>query len=210
MAKKKVIAKTVKKAVKEIVINPAAVSTEVVIASMEKEAAPMFKKLSKISTISSKADFDLAAEQVKLLKSIDSMATKEEKSMTDPLETTKKRIKAHFKPFHDKVNEAETNAKLLMSVWLEENDRKMAKIESDFKKGDIKKVSTYTEKLNVLQVANEGSAGKVKQVSKLFINDEKKIPREFLVPDESAIIEAFKNGKTVAGCEYKKVKTIAI
>jgi hypothetical protein len=81
-------------------------------------------------------------------------------------------------------------------------------VKEDFADGKIKKVSTFTEKSAALQISN--GAAKIKQVYKLFIDDEKKIPREYLVPDESAIITAMKEGKKVAGCTYKKVKSISI
>lgn len=193
-----------------IPVKKEVVSTEVVIASLEKQASPAIKKLARVTKVTSKAEFDAVAEQIKLLKEIDKIAIKEENEMTSGIKHSLARIKAHFKPFHDKVSTLETNYKLMMSVWLEKNDKKLAQVTEAFVAGDIKKVSTFAEKTSALQISNEGSAGKVKQISKLFINDVSKIPREFMVPDEAAIIAAFKNGENVAGCEYKKVKTIAI
>lgn len=190
-----------------------AVSTEVVVASLEKQAGPAFKKLGKVESITTQEDFDLVGDQLKFIKDVDKLAHAEEASMINPIKSsvdlTIKRIKTHFKPFHDKVTKLETDYKNLMLGFMTSQAAKAKQIEEDFTSGKIKKISTVVAKTSELQI-NRSGAAKPRKIWKMFIVDEKKIPREFLVPDESAITNSFKEGNKVSGCEYKQIDSISI
>lgn len=210
------MAKKTKQVVKAKAATPAIypptadnISTAVVLASLEEKAKPAMKKLQKFDKITSEKDMVAVGEQIKLLKEIDKEATKEEKSMIDPINLTMKRIKAHFKPFHDKIGALESEYKGMMTEFLEQSRVKIAQLEEKFEKNEIKKVSTFTSKVNALQVSNTGPA-KVRKIKKLVIIDEKKIPKQYLVPDESAIERDLRLGKAVPGCELQEFDSIAI
>lgn len=206
MAKKQVKKLTPKKIGKSTITE--VISTQVVVASLEKRAEPSFKVLEKITKVT-KDNFEVVASNIKAIKEIDKIAKAEEASMIDPIKLSIKRIEQFFKPFHTRVKDAELENKQLLEDYVNASTKAIAKVEEDFKNGSIKKVATYAEKTASFQISNGGSA-QTRKISKLLIIDVKKIPREFLVPDESAIVAAFKDGKIVAGCEYRKVNSIAI
>jgi hypothetical protein len=184
------------------------VSTQVVIASIEKESAPLFKKLSVITKITTKEDFEKAGEAVKALKNLLTMAEDQKKKITDPANTIIKEARSLFKPFEEKVTNAETSIKLMMSDWWESNEKKKALLVDDFTNGKIKKESTYISKS--VELEEKPSGAQLRNKTILVIEDEKKIPREYLVPNETAIKAALMAGKKVGGCKLEKTKTIAI
>lgn len=182
-------------------------STAVVIASLEKQAALSIKRVTDLK-IKTKDDFELAATLVKQLKVLSAEAERQEKSITTPMREALKAIQVHFKPFQNKVAQIETTVKLQMSVFLEGQKKLSAKVEQDFEAGKIKKVGTVVGKLADLRVDN--GAAQVRKVWKLFIDDPTAVPKQFLIPDEAAIKEAFQNGALVRGCRFEQINSIAI
>ena len=187
--------------------KPDAVSTAVVIASLEKQAAPSIRRVTDLK-IKTKGDFELAATLVKQLKGYSALAKQEEDTMVNPAKATIKAIQAHFKPFQNKVAEIEMEVKAKMSEFLVEQKKLSAKAEQDFEDGKIKKISTIVAKQAELRVDN-GTA-QVRKVWTLFIDNESKIPREYLEPATDLIRSALKDGKTVPGCRWEQVDSIAI
>lgn len=183
------------------------VSTAVVVASLEKQAVPVFRRVLNLS-IKTKEDFEQAAESIKFLKMLAVEAERQEKEITDPLRKVIKTTQALFKPFQTKVAETEWTTKLAMSVFLEGQKKLAAKLEDDFTNGKIKKVSTVVAKQNELRVEN-GTA-QVRKVWTLFIDQPNQVPFDFMVPDEAKIREACKTGNVPAGCRWEQIETIAI
>lgn len=184
-------------------------NTMVVVASLQKQAQPFIKQLGGIATINSKAEFKEAAEKIKKLKILAQSAEVEEKKITQPLNDALKATREHFRPFKNLVGEWEQKIKLLMSVFVEKQKKVAAKVEDDFANGKIKKLSTAQNKMAAVTPENTDSV-QVRKVWQLRIVDENKIPREFMVPNESAIKAAFKNGSKVPGCVWEQVESIAI
>lgn len=209
--------KVAKAVVKTKVSSPAkiskeskeAVSTEIIIASVEQKAKGAFAKLKRITRIDSQEDVEVASNQVKVLKELAKEADTQKTGITDPIYQSIERIEELFKPFADKVKKADTDLKTLILDYAERQEKKLQQAQEDFKDGKIKKVSTFTEKTSALQVGSAGAA-KFKNVSQLFITDVKKIPLEYMVPDETKIKEALKAGKKVPGAEMRKVKKVSI
>lgn len=183
-------------------------NTAIVLSSLEKKAAPLFKRLNAITAIKNKESFDLAANLVKQLKEIGKIAESEKRSMLEPLKETEKRIREHFKPFEHKLLEIETEIKLQMSLFLESNKKKLAKIDEAFEEGKIRRVGTYTNKVAGLQV--QSNSAQIRKVKKLEVYSAKDIPVEYLIPDEEKIMAALKQGKEVPGCRIIVVENIAI
>jgi hypothetical protein len=184
-----------------------AASTAIVVASLEKKAQPAFNKLKKIEKIATQDEFEEAALQVKAIKELAKEAEAKENEMTEGLKKTLKLIKEHFKPFHDKAAKAETDIKLLMSVYLERNNKKIEKVNTDFEKGEMS-VTTYAKKVAGLQLKK--GAAKMRKLKRVHIFDESKIPRQYLFPNENAIEAALVNGIKVPGCRMIEVDNIAI
>lgn len=186
------------------------ISTQVLVASLEKKANPAIKKLKKIVTVDSVEEFQEAGIQLKVIKAVRKEAADEMSSMLSGIKLTEKKIREHFKPFFDKVDSLEADYKLLMSVFLEQSKKKQAKLNEDFETNKVKKISTYNNKLASMTVTHVKGGASIRKVQKLFIVDEKKIPREYLVPNEKKIREALEAGENVPGCELKYVEGISI
>lgn len=183
------------------------VSAAVVMAAIEKKATPLFKRLAD-AAISSSKDFDKLAADLSELKELSKLADAEQKTITNPLNEALKATRAHFKPFIDRVAEVEGLKKIEMRHFLLNQAKASKALEAKLESGEIKKVSTLVRKQAELAITT--SHAQVRRVWTLTIVDAKKIPREFLVPDEQCIREAFKAGRDVAGCKWEQIETVAI
>src|SRR5215216_5456762 len=203
--KKLTKSKTVKNAIKQILPAPTKkqVSTQIVVATLEKKAMPLIRQLSSVSAIKTQEQFNHVATILKNLKELARLADIEEKTITSPLNEALKATKAHFKPFKEKIETFETQFKLQMSVFLKQNKKRIEQVGIDYSSGKIKKISTYTDRVNELQVKSENA--KVRKVWKVEIVDATAIPREFLIPDMVKIRQACENGEAPKGVNYIQV-----
>jgi hypothetical protein len=183
------------------------VSSLVVVSSLKKKAAPIFTKLKKIEKIKTQEDLHQAAEYVKALKELSSIASDEEEDMTSGIKDTLKRIREHFKPFQDDVAKADYDTKLLISKFLDGNNLKLHKVSKDFEVGGMS-VTTYAKKTAQLQIKK--GAAKIRKLKRLHIYDLAKIPREYLFPNENGILSALNNGVKVPGAKLIEIDSIAI
>jgi hypothetical protein len=185
------------------------IKSEVIVATLEKKHAKTFKALSTVSAIRNQEEFDYAAECVRVLKDAAKLAKVEERKITDPLTEALDATRDLFRPFYSKVNDAETTIKLLMSVYMEENKKKIELLEEKVANGEIKNISTFVNKVAKLTIEN--NAASIRKVWKAQITNEKLIPRQFLVPNVQAIVEHLKKGGApIPGVEWKQVESIAI
>lgn len=186
------------------------VSTEVILASVKQRAKAHFNKLKKFTgkKIKTKEEFNIVAENVKALKAIDKEAKAQENGIIDPIEEGIQRIRDLFTPFHTQVKDWDTNAKLMMSIFLEDQKKQLAKVTDKFAKGKVKNVATYTDAVNEFS-APKGAA-KIRKLKRVIIEDESKVPHQYCSPDINKIEEAFKNGDSVPGCKYEEVDNIAL
>lgn len=179
----------------------------IVLTALEKEAAPLFKQLSKLS-ISDADTYNAKSAKVDMLKQLGKQAEAKEKSLTDPLTQVIKDIRALFNPFRTIVADAEKNAKAEMLAFQDKMERQRIKVAADLESGKIAKLSTAAKKIAETEIISPTSS--VRKVWTLEITDVGDIPREYLVPDEAKIKEAFKAGKKVTGCKWEQKNTIAI
>ncbi len=201
-----------------------AVSTAVVIASLEKRAKDPEKKLQKVPTIKDQNDLDIVGENLKLIKELSKEATQQEEKITGPIVDSIKKLKGSIKateelfaPFQDKMVSLETNEKLKISIYLARLDKAQEKLDQDMEDGKIAKVSTYTDKSSKLTISTGGNF-QARGVQVLEI-DEKlfteglrkgKIERDLVSIDKAAVKQALKDGRTVPGCKLVKQKSIAV
>lgn len=191
------------------------VSTQVVIKSLKQKAASKFKTLAKISTIKSNSDYELVSATISTLSAIGKEAEAQLGTIIDPLQEsiklTKKSIensKVVFQPFLGSVEEAKENARTIMLAYQDVLEEKKAKVLTKFAKGGIKNAAKALELTSALTVVGTGT--KVPKRWTAIAIDVSKTPKEYLVPDESAIKEALKSGKKVNGWVWKQVKGISI
>ena len=184
------------------------VNTAVVVQSLEKKSRSLITKLSNITSITTQEEFDKAGKVTKELKAYGKIATAEMNTILNPLNQSIKATREHFRPFFNRLAEAETRIKGLMLEFTARQKALSEKVDRDFEDGKIKKISTYASKKMKTEV--KSGAAKVRHVWKLTVVNEKKIPREYLMPDIGLIERAFKEGKEVPGCKYEQVEQIAI
>lgn len=184
------------------------VSAQVVIESISKKTDKTFRELSTIK-IKNNDDFNRAAVLVKQLKEAKAIAKTKEDTITDPLQQAMDAVNELFRPFYKKVDNIELEIKDSMKAFLESNKTKLLKLENAVAEGTIKNISTYARKAASLTVESEDAS--IRKVWKAEIQDEKKIPRKFLVPNTQLIVEHLrKGGAPIPGVEWKQVDSIAI
>jgi len=186
----------------------AKVTSQVIIESIGRKTDKTFRELSTIK-IKSMDDFNRAAVLVKQLKEVKKVAKEKEDSITDPLQQALDAVTELFHPFYKKVDRVELETKEDMKHFLESNKKKVLKLEERVASGKIKNIGTYVRKAEELAIDSEDAS--VRKVWKAEIQDEKKIPRKFLVPNTQLIVEHLrKGGAPIPGVEWKQVDSIAI
>jgi len=187
----------------------ARINSQVVVESLGKQTDKTFRELSTIKSIRSQEDFTRAAELVKSLKVIAEAAKDEQRKITNPLKDALEAVNAHFQPFFKKVDNIEAIIKVEMKIFLDKNKTKLLQLEEDVASGKIKDIGKYVDKAARLTV--ESDSATVRKVWKAEIQDEKKIPRKFLVPNTQLIVEHLRRGGApIPGVEWKQVDSIAI
>lgn len=183
------------------------VSTQVVLASLQKKAWPLIKHLEAIDEVN-KANYDKAAETLKALKAIGKEADAQLHAIIDPIRAAEKAAKEHFKPFTNRIAELETAIKAKMLEHVENQNRQSMKVLKDFDEGKIKKVGTVIAKQSELEVSSESAS--IRKLIRAKAVNPALTPREYLIPDERAILDALKSGKKVKGWELETINSIAI
>jgi len=184
------------------------VAAQVVVASIEKKAAPLMRKVGNNIVVETQKDYERVAVAVKALKALRRAAEDEQRLITVPLMQAISATKNLFKPFMDRVDSIEEAAKEALLTFQSKQDDRRAQLEKELETGKIKKVATFSRKVEELEIT--GSAAKTRMVTGLRCVDAKKTPREYLVPDERAILDALKQGEKVAGWELEVKRSIAI
>jgi hypothetical protein len=141
------------------------------------------------------------------------------KAFVQPLNDHVGRINMLFKPSWEKYQEAE---KILrekatnFQVKKEEAERKRReKIEKEAQEGkiDLEQAIDKAEKIKktpTTRQTDDGAKLTFRTVRKLEIYDEKKLPREYLVPDRTKITKALKAGVEVPGAKMVEEKQSAV
>lgn len=178
------------------------------------EANDLAGQINEFNTIESADDLRSASELMivgqKVLKAIDARR----RFFTDPHNLFVKAINNFFAGPADPLDNAIAALRSRMAQYqrqVEEEARKReAEILAKQEKGKISEKTAVKQLANVErpQEVTRTAAGAVsfREDKKLKIVDVKKIPREYLVPDERFILAALKAGKVIPGCELEIVK----
>lgn len=184
--------------------TPGKVSTQIVLKSIEKKAAPLLRKLTDFK-IKTSEDKEKAIVLVKELKELGKEADRQLRTVTDPLKEATKAANEIFKPFFRDLMDVETRIKAELLDYQLGLDKKKIALNVAFEDKSIKKASTYLKKSAELE-----DDSNVRNVWQAIAVNEKLTPREYLVADEGKIKEALKAGKKVAGWKWEQVKTVVI
>lgn len=190
-------------------------NTSAIVKSFVTKAKPLSTKLQKL-VIVTKEDYKKAGTLMKELKEQGKAAKEKMAEQTDRFDRIIKESKdgkaditTLFKPFFDSIALIETQVKTAMLEWQEDQDKKVKQLEQKFADGKIKNVSTLTTKVEELKAPKVAGTKIVKKMV-VQITSLKDVPREFMVPDLSAIDAALKEGKKVKGCTLVEQKSISI
>lgn len=175
----------------------------IVVTALQKKANPLFKKLPDV--IKTKEEFKDAATNMKALKVLSKTAKAEQDKLVEPLEKVIVGIKELFKPFIDRVKEEDAATKQKMEDYRVLAEKQIKQLGEKLSAGKIKNVVTVVRKQNEIEVdSNTAMVWTLEEV------DASKTPRQYLVPDESAIKEALKAGKKVSGWKWVQKPKIRI
>lgn len=185
------------------------VSAAIVMKSLEKKFSPLRKAIEAVSTVKDEDTYNALAKNVKLAKELAKEADLKEKTILNPLKQAADATRELFRPFKNIVSQIEFDAKAKLLAFDMKQDERVNKITQDFEDGKIKKLDTVISKVNDIK-SHSSAHAKTRLVWTLEIEDETKVPRQYLTPNEAMIRDAFKAGKKVAGCTWKQVKSLAI
>lgn len=183
------------------------------------------------------ADYEVAGLELQRVKGAQKRLDDLRKSMTRPLDATKKAIMDFFRGPEEKLARAENGIKRAMIGFQEEQDRKrqeeqrradeLARRERERLAEQARKASEAGKDERAAILAQRASSVvapivsrappkvpgvQTREVWKFAIEDAAKIPREYLAPDESKIrrvVEALKSDTAIAGVRVWSEKSIA-
>lgn len=186
------------------------VSSQVVLKSVLAKAKPLRDKLKKL-IIKDNDTLKRVGEEIKFLKAVDKEGEQQLAELRAPIKELDKKLVELFEPFFTDNENLIKAKKQEVALFVLEQTKKAAQITAAHDAGKIKKTSTFVGKMAETQVELNGRTGFGQRTTKkLQINDETKIPREYMVPNHTAITQALREGKKVGGCELVEVKSITV
>lgn len=185
-----------------------AVSTQIVFESVKKRAVPIIKRLELVEKIGGAAEMEKVLTDLKVLKAIAKEAEAQLDSIVAPAKTIINNAKGIWSPFLLRIKTLEADKKANVLDYKAAKDRESMKVLKDFEDGKIKRTSTVIAKQTELAVSSEVAS--FRKLTRAKCLDEKATPREYLLPDEQAILDALRAGKKVKGWELELVDSIAI
>jgi hypothetical protein len=176
---------------------------------VEREVNPFLNKVKEIVVMSSK-DMIEATEILSILnKYLDSVVSYREKK-TKPLNELLKTIRLETKDLEKNLEVAIATVRSAVSTFMTAEAKRVKEAEAKIaaRVGDGKgkfQMDTAARKMDAIvkpeeKVVAQSGMLKFRTVQRLSIVDAAAIPREYLVPDEKAILAALKEGKKIKGC----------
>ena len=191
-------------------------------AKLTKELAPIKTQVSKIEqsatalTIKTADDLTQATEILGQIKQAGKQITEKKEAITKPLNEALKSARAFFAPIEAIWSNAERIVKDKMLTYQREQlaiaakkteviEKKVEAGKMTFEKAAEKIEAVTPEK----SLASENSAVQFRTVKKVVIEDESKLPREYLVPDMVKIRKVALAGVEIAGVKVVEEQSIA-
>jgi len=159
--------------------------------------------------VTSKEDLEKGAELLNAVIKVEKVITERKNAITKPLMASLASIRDLFKPLEAGPAEAKKTikAKMLDYTIAEEErvDKEKARVEARVEKGTMR-TDTAIKKLEDIGDAPKTN---LRKVTKVRIVDESLLPREYLIPNLTAITEAVLKQKiNVPGTEVYEEKSI--
>jgi hypothetical protein len=172
------------------------VSEVVVLQSIKAKSKKPVKALQAVTKVT-KANSFIVAQNLKTLDGLEKEAVKQYKEIVDPIKGSLQRIENLFEPTFTLFKELKLQGKEQINKFLAQNNARAEELDKQFEKGKIRKGTTLMQKKEEL-VPDLGELN-TRNTTVLKCVASEKTPRNYLVPDESAIREALKQGKAVPG-----------
>ncbi len=186
------------------------------IITIEKEVIPLIKEANNLEIYTPK-DMTQAVSILSELNKFSDKIEAEKSKITKPLNEALKAERARWKPLETRYDGAISLLRSRISTYqtkaTQEARLAQEKIASRIGEGRGHiKLETALEKLNNIEtpeeiVSTEQGSITFREVQKLNIIDESKIPREYLLPNEKKILDTLKGDTPVAGCEIILIQT---
>ena len=166
--------------------------------------------------IKSQADLVTATEILSKLNKFVDKVTEEKEKVTRPLNEALKAERARWKPIENQYTEAIETVRKLMTDYqtnlVKQQKEEEMKIAARIGEGKGKlRIETAVKKLDAITKAEKEYAtteGLVQFAEQkvLKITDLSLIPRQYLIVDEKAVLEALKAGQSVPGAELDTIQ----
>ena len=158
-----------------------------------------------------------AIELLKKIKEVGQLITTKKEAITKPINEALKNARSFFSPFENQYDEAEGIIKNKIIAFRAEQTKKQeiatAKIEKKVEEGkmDFKEAN---EKLTAIKLSKtietQQASVQYRTIREVVIEDESKLPREYLIPNMARIKEDALAGREIAGVKIVEKQTIAI
>jgi len=167
--------------------------------------------------INDRKELENATDILKAVKDASKELKAKKESITKPINEALKEIRSMFAPIEDQLSESEGIVKGKMLEFnriIEQKAREAAaELEKKVEEGKmtLSVAAKQLEEAPQVEKKVEGKRGSIqyRTVRKVRINDETKIPREFLVPDFTKINRAALAGISIEGVEVYEEQQVA-
>ncbi len=188
-----------------------------------KELAPLKAQVSKLEnqanaiSIETKEEYIAAADLIAKLKETGSKIKYAKESITKPLNEALKNARNLFAPIENQFAKAESIVKQKLLTYKRKADEearlKEEKIAKQVEDGKIKleTAERKIEKIETIETTTRGKVGEVqvRKIKKVRIVDAEKLPRAYLIPNESMIRRDALSGSEIPGGEVYEEEVIA-
>lgn len=178
---------------------------------IQKKINPLVEK-AKTFKISTQEDMEDATEMLSQMNQFGDKIKTEKEKITKPLNEALRAERARWKPLETMYDEGISAIRKAMTAWQTAQkkiaDEKTEKIVSRVGKGKGKlKAETAVKKMDEVDkpegaIATDAGMVKFRTVDKFEVEDIKKLPAEYLLPNEVAIRAAMKKGEKIPGVRY--------
>lgn len=184
--------------------------------AIKKEISPLIEKAQNLK-ITGPKQITQATEFLSQANTYLDKLTEEKEKLTKPINEALKEIRARYKPTELVLQEAISTLRSSISKYQTEQLKLKQKEEEKIAarigegKGKIK-LETAVEKMSSIStpaqnIQTDTGSIRFRTDKVLKITDPNKIPREYLILDESAILKALKLGAIIPGAEIELIQT---
>jgi hypothetical protein len=166
--------------------------------------------------IETKDDLPKAVDLLSKIKAVGKLITAKKESITKPLNEAIKSARAFFSPVEDEYYNAETIVKQKMIDFNRKEQAEADKVAKAIEKKVEAGKMTFekaSDKLDAVQpvknVATAQGSVQFKTIKEVVIDDESKLPREYLMPDTMKIKKVALAGVAIPGVSVVEKKIVA-